>query len=76
MRGSKTERADNFERRLKETMGTEQEAEVFTPQTGGQEELTPYEEIFPLVKKFNQTNMRSGGKRVRDGQLQSGRDNE
>jgi hypothetical protein len=71
-----TDRTDNFERRLKQTMGSELEAEVVTPQTAGQEELTPYEDIFPLVKGMNQTNMRSGGKRVRDGQLQAGRDNE
>jgi hypothetical protein len=71
-----THRFDNFERRLKETMGTDQSAEMVTPNTAGQEELTPYEDVFPLVKNQNQTNMRSGGRRVRDGQLQAGRENE
>lgn len=70
-----TGRASNFERRLKETMGTETDPEVFTPNTAGAEEL-PYNEKFPLIDTLNQTNMKPGGKRVRDGQLQAGRDNE
>jgi hypothetical protein len=73
---SPTDRADNFERRLKTTMGSELEPEMVTPNTAGYEELTPYEENFPLVKEFNQTNMRSGGRRIRDGQSQRGRDQE
>ena len=78
MRGNKapeTHRNSNFERRLKETMGTETDPEMYTPQTAEIEEL-PYDEIFPIVNNMNQTNMKPGGKRVRDGQLQSGRDNE
>lgn len=71
-----TDRSDNFERRLKETMDSELEPEMITPHTGGVEELTPYEDIFPLTREFNQTNMRSGGKRIRDGQSQTGRDRE
>jgi hypothetical protein len=47
---------DNFVRRLKETMGSELEPEMVTPQTAGCEE-TEGKEIFPLVSVFNQTNM-------------------
>lgn len=63
MRGSKTERGDNFERRLRETMGTESDPEMFTPNTAGAEEFPEGEECFPLVKQFNQTNMRARGGR-------------
>jgi hypothetical protein len=40
MRGSNTERKDNFERRLKETMGSELDPEMVTPNTAGSEELS------------------------------------
>jgi hypothetical protein len=70
-----TARASNFERRLKETMNTETDPEMYTGNTAGAEEL-PYNEKFPLVDILNQTNMFPGGKRVRDGQRGLGRDNE
>jgi hypothetical protein len=73
MRGSKTERADNFERRLKETVGSELEPEMVTPNTAGEEEL-PYEETFPIVRQFNQTNMKPGGRR--SGKQQDGDGNQ
>jgi len=68
-------RFGNFERRLKETTESALEPEMVTPNTAGQEEL-PYTEVFPLVKQFAQTNMKPGGKRVRDGQTQNGPENE
>jgi len=71
-----TDRTDNFEKRLKQTWDSELEPEQITPNTAGPEELTSYEEKFPLVEEFNQTNMRSGGRRIRDGQTQTGRDRE
>jgi hypothetical protein len=58
-----TDRSDNFERRLKETMNSENEPEQITPNTAGAEELPSYEEIFPLTKQFNETNMRGRGGR-------------
>lgn len=74
---SPTDRSDNFARRLKQTMDTESDPEMFTPNTAGAEELTSYEENFPLVEEFNQTNMRSGGKRpVRSTQKQAGKSND
>jgi hypothetical protein len=76
MRGSNTERKDNFERRLKETMGSELDPEMVTPNTAGSEELSEYDSKFPLIDEFRQTNMHSGGKRIRDGQRGLGRDNE
>ena len=52
---------EEFVRRLKETMNTETEPEMVTPNTAGAEELD-YE--FPLIDQFRQTNMRpSKGKR-------------
>jgi len=54
-----THRNDNFERRLRETMDTESDPEMFTPNSAGAEELTDYVENFPLVKEFGQTNMKS-----------------
>ena len=58
-----TDRAANFEERLKETMNTESDPESFTPNTAGAEELPEYQDRFPLTRQFNQTNMRgSGGK--------------
>jgi len=58
-------------------MNSELEPEQITPNTAGAEELTSYEEVFPLVKEFNQTNMRSGGNRpVRSTQKQQGRPND
>jgi hypothetical protein len=47
---------DNFISRLKETMDSELEPELVTPQTAGCEE-TEGREIFPLVNAANQTNM-------------------
>lgn len=70
MRGSSTERGENFERRLRQTMDSELESEFVTPQTAGAEELPEYEDTFPLTKQANQTNMR--GRRGRQGN-QSGR---
>jgi hypothetical protein len=70
-----THRDSNFERRLKETMGSELEPEMITPNTAGEEEL-PYEENFPLVNQFNQTNMKPGGRRKAGGQSQRGIDQE
>ena len=58
MRGSSTERAANFERRLRETMDSESEPEQVTPNTAALEEMPDREEVFPLVKQFNQTNGR------------------
>jgi hypothetical protein len=56
---SPTDASTNFERRLKETMGSELEPEMVTPNTAGAEELPDYVENFPLVDQFNQTNMKS-----------------
>ena len=47
---------DNFTRRLRETMGTETDPEMYTPQTAGCEE-TEGKENFPIVEEFDQTNM-------------------
>ena len=54
-----TGRAGNFERRLRETADSELEPELVSPQTAGAEELSDYEEIFPLPRQFKQTNMKS-----------------
>ena len=54
--GHSSEKNDNFIRRLKETMDSELEPEMVTPNTAGCEE-TEGKEIFPLVNTFNQTNM-------------------
>jgi len=62
---AETHRTENFERRLRTTMGSELEPEMITPNTGGAEALSEYEEIFPLTKQFNQTNMRTPGGRRR-----------
>jgi hypothetical protein len=75
MRGSKTERGENFERRLRETMDSELEPEQVTPNTAGAEDLPDYVEKFPLVEQFNQTNMKSP-KRFRSTQSQAGKDND
>lgn len=74
MRGSNTERGENFERRLRQTMNTESDPEQFTPNTAGAEELPEYEENFPLTKQFNQTNMRGRGGTKRGSQSQRGKD--
>jgi hypothetical protein len=71
-----TGRAGNFQKRLAETMDSELSPEMVTPNTAGSEELSDYDEKFPLVNEFRQTNMRSGGRRIRDGQRGLGRDNE
>lgn len=47
---------DNFERRLRTTWDSELDPEMVTPNTAGCEEQEG-REIFPLVNKFNQTNM-------------------
>ena len=54
---SATDRSKNFEDRLKETMDSELEPEMVTPNSAGSEELD-YNEKFPLVDQFGQTNMR------------------
>lgn len=66
-RGSSTDRSDNFERRLRETMDSELEPEMVTPNSAGAEELPSYEENFPLVRQFGQTNMRTNPRRARRG---------
>lgn len=60
---SPTDGSAQFERRLRETLDTETDPEMFTPNTAGQEEFPEGEEVFPLVKQFRQTNMRGGGGR-------------
>jgi hypothetical protein len=70
-----TGRAENFARRLKQTMGTESDPEMVTPQTSTIEEL-PYGDIFPIVNNMNQTNMFPGGRRKGGGQRQNGDDNQ
>jgi hypothetical protein len=52
-----SEKNENFINRLRETMDSELEPEMVTPNTAGCEEQEG-REIFPLVNKFNQTNMR------------------
>jgi hypothetical protein len=78
MRGGnpETHRNGNFEKRLKETMDTESDPEMYTPMSTGQEEMDYADEKFPLVKQFNQTNMRPGGRRPRSTQSQMGKDND
>lgn len=49
----------NFERRLRTTIDSELEPEQITPNSAGAEELTEYEEVFPLTRQFCQTNMRT-----------------
>jgi len=68
---SPTDRSDNFERRLRETMDSELEPEMVTPNTAGEEELPEYTEVFPLTKQFNQTNF--SGRRGGPSKSQSGR---
>lgn len=72
-----THRNENFERRLRETMDSELEPELVTPNTGGPEELPDYVDTFPLVREFNQTNMRSPmRKTIRSTNKQAGKDND
>lgn len=52
----RSDKSENFERRLKETMDSELEPEMVTPNTAGCEE-TEGREVFPLVNTFNQANM-------------------
>jgi hypothetical protein len=52
----RSDKNDNFIRRLKETMDSELEPEMVTPDTAGCEEQEG-REVFPLVNEFNQTNM-------------------
>ena len=66
MRGSKTERGENFERRLRETMDSELEPEQITPNTGGSEELPSYDDTFPLIRQFRQTNMNGRRRKSRE----------
>lgn len=62
---SPTDASANFTRRLRETMDTESDPEMYTPNTAGSEELD-YDEIFPLVRQMRQTNMRTGRRKVRE----------
>ena len=54
-----SQRFDNFEERLKVTLGSELEPEYVSPETAGSEDLPEYIENFPLHKQFRQTNMTS-----------------
>lgn len=66
---------DNLKRRMAETMGSESDPELVTPMTAGSEELSEYNETFPLVRQFRQTNMRSGrGRHPRVGPSGRGKD--
>ena len=53
---ARSDKSENFEKRLRVTMDSELEPEMVTPNTAGCEE-TEGQEIFPLVSFFNQTNM-------------------
>lgn len=61
---AESHRAGNFERRLRETMDSELEPEMVTPNTAGSEELD-YDSNFPLIDQFRQTNMRPARRRGR-----------
>lgn len=60
-------RFGNFTDRLRTTIDSELEPEQITPNSAGAEELTEYEEVFPLTRQFNQTNMRTPTNRGRTG---------
>ena len=65
-----THRDGNFTERLRQTMGTETDPEMYSGNTAGNEEFPEGEECFPLVRTMRQGNMRgSGGK----GESKSGR---
>lgn len=66
---SPTDGSKQFERRLRETMGTESDPEMYSPNTAGTEEFPEGEECFPLVRQMNQGNMRArgGGRRSTSG---------
>jgi len=68
MRGGNPEshRNSNFEKRLKETMDSELEPEMITPNTAGSEELD-YDDAFPLIRQFRQGNMRPNRRGSREG---------
>jgi len=70
--GSATDRSANFERRLRETMDSELEPEMVTPWSAATEEIPEFEEQFPLVKQFGQTNMHGRRRGSKTGD-QSGR---
>lgn len=71
---SPTDGSRQFERRLRETMDSELEPEMVTPNTAASEEMPDREEIFPLVKQFNQTNGRGRNSGGRGSQSGRGRD--
>lgn len=60
-------RIGNFTSRLRTTIDSELEPEQVTPNTAGAEELTEYENVFPLTRQFSQTNMRTPTGRGRTG---------
>lgn len=68
MRGGnpETHRNGNFEKRLKETMDSENDPEMFTPNSAGSEELPEYDDKFPLVRQFGQTNMNGRKRKTRE----------
>jgi hypothetical protein len=71
---SPTDRSDNFTRRLKETIGSELEPELVTPNTAAEEEMPDRAEVIPLLNQFKQTNGRGRNSRSRGGQ--NGPDNQ
>ena len=70
-----TDRSDNFERRLRQTMDSELQPEQVTPNTAGAEELD-YNEKFPLVDDLKQSNMHPRFRGFRSTQKQAGKDND
>jgi hypothetical protein len=68
MRVNKTsrDRSNNFEERLHETMDSELDPEIITPNTGGSEELD-YDDKFPLIRQFRSTNMKPNRRGSREG---------
>ena len=61
-----TDRSKNFEDRLAETTQSELDPEMITPNTAGSEELD-YDDAFPLIRQFKQTNMRPNRRGSREG---------
>lgn len=51
---------DNLAKRMRQTMGSELEPELVTPETAGSEEFPDGLECLPIENKFKQTNMRGG----------------
>lgn len=65
---------DNLRKRMAVTWDSETDPEMYTPMSAAAEEIPARADLFPLVKQFHSTNMKSRYSRDTGGNRRDGKD--